>query len=230
VRKLIAYGWILAGAALGVLAWSTMNPGGGRASTAPPTVVDGFMSAVQTPKPGEFPDVDSAVKFLVEQVRTQNLAAVTRVLPIAYMFQRATFRTQVGRLQSLDLNGFFPGQPLTKLNSVALGPLWSSYTKFSVELLYPKFFQQGAVAVMDARAAQQLEARLDPKRLSGIVVKSSKVTSQVPAAKLGPLRSLGVSDYVFARVLIGGIGPVRAFEFALERIGSNWLVVGVDPA
>ena len=164
-RRFASCGWMLLGGAFALVVWVGLHPGGGRASARPPTVVDGFLSAVQTPAPGEFPNVGVAVHYLVEQVRTQNLAAVTRVLPIRQLYQRETFRWQVERLQSFDLNSFLPRQPLSRLLSVAGGTLTRNYSDFSRSLLDPQF--ASVVVVPDAQAALRLEARLDPRRLSG---------------------------------------------------------------
>jgi hypothetical protein len=220
--------WTLAGVAVCLCAWLAFHPGGGGAASSP-TVIDGFMSAVQTPSSGEFPTPSSAVDYLVDQVRTQNLAAVTRVLPIKTL-QKETFQQQLDELGSLDIQGFFPGQPLSELQALAINPLESCYTLFAVNLLEPSLLKSGTLVASTKKQQQALTAQLDPKRLSGMSVKSAKVTDSLKGAKLGVRAQLGIDEEAIARVVIAGVGSPKAFDFTLVHVGGNWLVEVVQPA
>src|SRR4029077_17835046 len=62
--------------ALGAAFAFALEPGRGRAQ-AQQDVVRAFLSSVQHPAPGEFSTPQSAIRYLVEQVRTQNVSAAT---------------------------------------------------------------------------------------------------------------------------------------------------------
>jgi len=226
-----ALGWAVVGAGIASILWVTVSSGSSKASTGNRTVVDAFLAAVQQPTSAEFPSPDSAIRFLVEQVRTQNLADVTRVLPIDELYEHETFEWRATWLESIDLESFFPGQPLSKLETVALEPLRNVYTDFALDLLMPGFADHGVYTLPDAAAVKRLEAKLDPGRLKGIFVKKITLSATQPASKfLTPGHDPLIEEAVEANVIVGGIGAPLGFDFDLWKVGTNWLMVGVSPA
>jgi hypothetical protein len=214
------------GAALALSIWTVTRPGGGGAATTP-SLVERTMSAVQTPSSNEFPTIPSAIRYLVEQVRTQNLDGATRVLPIAYLMQRATFAWEANRLQSVAPSGSFPKQPFSKLYE-ELGLLERDYVLFAVDLLHPGFTKSGVVPLSTPAAERQFEAQLDPARLSHLAVKAIAVG--LNTTKVSGLGRIGVSRVAEATVRLTGVGPPRNADVMLYRIGSNWLVTTVQLA
>jgi hypothetical protein len=224
-RSTRASALVALGAGLALAGASVFHSTAVHAAASRPTVLDGFMSAVQRPTAGEFPTEAAAIDFFVESVRTQDLADVTKVLPVADLFQKASFSSYVGLLRSIDLQGIFPGQPLSKL-AYLIGTM-SVYTRFTTELLLPGFDTSGTMPLETKAAQNAIAARLDPSRLSGISVRSVKVTQVVSAAKFG-LTPLGITEQAVATAVIAGIGSPRSFEFILDRIGGNWQVTSFD--
>lgn len=227
---MIACCWALAGAGIASILWAALGSGS-RSGDGDHTVVDAFLGAVRQPSPGEFPTPASAIKFLVEQVRTQDLADVTRVVPITELYEHETFEWRASWLQSVDVQSFFPGQPLSKLESVAMGPLGGVYTRFAVELLDPELGADGTVVLSTPAAVRRLEARLDPKRLANIYVRSVKVDGVRPASKtLGPGHDPSITQVAAAEFVVAGVAHPHGFDVELWKVGTNWLVTGLSPA
>jgi len=162
----------LALVAVGIAIGVALRPAGGAARTAGQDPIKAFLSVVRRPSSGQFATPQAAVKFLVEQVRTQNYVEAMRVMPISEEYNRASFPLEVSYLQSVDLNSFFPNQPVSKFQYSAMRPLFSAYTQFNLLMLLPKLISGGAIVVPNAAKLKALEAQLDTKRLSGMRVKS----------------------------------------------------------
>lgn len=212
------------GAILALTVWTVAHPSGGDGATTP-LLVERAMSAVQTPAQNEFPTIPSAIRYLVEQVRTQDLEGATRVLPIADLVQRATFTWEANRLQSASASGSFPKQPFSRLYE-ELGLLERDYVLFAVDLLHPGFTRSGTVPLSTPAAERQFEAQLDPARLSHLAVKGIAVG--LNTTKVSGLGQIGVSRVAEATVRLTGVGRPRNADVMLYRIGSNWLVSTVQ--
>lgn len=214
------------GAIVALTVWTVARPNGGGAATTP-SLVERAMSAVQTPSQNEFPTIPSAIDYLVEQVRTQDVDGATRVLPIAALMQRATFTWEANRLQSASVSGSFPKQPFSKLYE-ELGLLERDYVLFAVDLLHPGFTKSGVVPLSTPAAERQFEAQLDPARLSHLGVKAIAVG--LNTTRTSGLARLGVTRVAEATVRLTGVGQPRNADVMLYRIGSNWLVTSVQLA
>jgi hypothetical protein len=197
---------------------TTSNPSG-------QSLVAGALSAIQTPTPSEFPTIPSAITYLIEQMRTQDLEAATRVMPLAFFYKRATFAWWANRLQSVDLNSFFPEQSFSKLYTV-LGFLHTNFTLLGIELLRPGFMAAGTIVLSTPSAEQQLEAQLNPARLAQLSVRSVSVVFNT--SKLGGMGQLGVNRVAEAHAMIGGLASPRTVDVYLDRYGSNWLISSIN--
>jgi hypothetical protein len=190
--------------------------------------VRAFLSSVQHAAPGQFATPQSAIRYLVEQVRTQNVVGATRVLPIAEVYSRTDFPALLQTLESVDINSFFPKQPFSKFVYSAVNPLTRNYTLFTVSLLIPHFLAKGVVATPTQAARQAMIKNLDPARLKGIHVGSIEPFKQYPikqALKSNRLKAeLGVNAEGETTFVVSGLGPDRRFDTTLERIGKNWFV------
>jgi hypothetical protein len=217
-------GLVLLGAILALAVWTVTRPAGGGAA-ATPDLVQRTLSAVQTPSANEFPTIPSAVEYLVEQVRTQNLAGATRVLPIAYLMEHASFDWEANHVQSASASGQLPGQPLSHLYE-ELGLLDRDYVLFGADLLHPGFTRSGVVPLQTPAAVQRFQAQLDPRRLSHLAVAS--VTTKVNTTRTSGLSRIGVSRIAEAAVKLTGVGRPQTADVLLYRIGSNWLVLSVQ--
>jgi hypothetical protein len=218
--------WSLACVAVGIAIGVAMRPAGGAARAQGGDPISAFISSVPRASSGQFPTPQSAVKFLVQQVRTQNSTEAMRVLPIVERYQHATFPLYMKYLLTLDLNGFFPKQPVSKFDYAAMRPLFGSYTRFILLLLYPQLVTGGAVAVQSDAQIKGIEQKLDLKRLAGLKIASMSAPILGPKPGRGDgsgVKAQGVEDAVLA-----GVGPARKFEFLMQKIGSNWFVAGVD--
>jgi hypothetical protein len=215
---------LLVAATLACGAVAVWAASGGRADSNR-SLVPTSLSAIQTAQPNEFSTPKAAVQYLVEQVRTQNVDAATRVLPIAAYEQKATFEGQANRLQSVAVNGFFPGQPFSKLY-YELGFLENNYTLFAISLLDPTFLGKGVVPLRSSQAVKQFAARFDPNRLAHIQLQSFSPTYS-SSTKLNGLQQLGVNKIAGANIVIGGLGTPRHGTVDLARYGTNWLVNSV---
>jgi hypothetical protein len=222
-RLLSAIVLIAVGIAIGV----ALRPAGGTARTAAQDPIQAFLGAVRRPLSGQFATPQAAVKFLVEQVRTQNYVEAMRVMPISEVYQHATFPLQVSYLQAVDLNSFFPKQPVSKFQYAAMRTLFSAYTQFDVLMLLPKLISGGAVAVPNAAKLKELEAQMDTKRLSRMRVRSMEPPQLLTGSRLGKGDGSGVTSKGVLDALISGVGADRALEFFVEKIGANWFVTGV---
>jgi hypothetical protein len=212
------------GAIVALAVWTVACPNGGGAATTP-SLVERALSAVQTPSQNEFPTIPSAIDYLVEQVRTQDLDAATRVLPIADLMRRATFTWEATRLQSVTVSGSFPKQPFSMLYE-QLGLLERDYVLFAVDLLHPGFTKIGTLPLSTPAAERQFEAQLDPARLSHLAVKAIAVG--LNTARVSGLGQIGVTRVAEATVRLTGVGRPRNADVMLYRIGSNWLVSSVQ--
>ena len=191
-----------------------------RSSPSKPSLIAATLAAVQRPTPDEFPTIDSAIRYLVEQVRAQNADAASRVLPIAY-YNRSTF---IAWALAQQYSETAVAQPFGKFY-FGLGMLEQNYTVFAANLLDPKLTSNGLV-VDGRQAAQDLEAQLDPDRLAHIYVESVTNIRMYTVPPKSAWRVIGVSKTAGARVMIGGIGTPRAYDFTLEQFGANWLIAG----
>ena len=203
----------------------------GRSSmqTSKPSLVASALAGVQTARPGEFPTPESAVRYLVEQVRTQNVDAAARVLPIASFYRRMTFRWQTMRLSSVSSDSvLFPRQPFSNLYS-QLGMLQQDYVMFTVGLLVPDLASRGTVINVSSSAQERrLEAQLDPSRLRHISITTITPTYNFGGAKFYDLRKIGVTRVAGTHVVIGGIGAPRGYDIDTVQIGGNWLIRSVE--
>jgi hypothetical protein len=220
--------WSLACVAVGVAIGVAMRPPGGAARTQGNDPISAFIGAVPRASSGQFPTPQAAVRFLVQQVKTQNYVEAMRVLPIVERDRRATFSLYVKYLQTVDLNSFFPKQPLSKFDYAAMRPLFDSYTKFTLLLLYPQLVSGGAVAVPNDARLKELEQKLDPIRLSGLRITS--LSAPIIGPKPGRGDGSGVTAQGAEDAVLVGVGPARKFDFLVQKIGSNWFVAGVDTA
>jgi hypothetical protein len=223
LERFAPFALLTTGALLGIAAWITLSPDAGRAGSSPLLVQRG-MSAVQTPSPNEFPTISSAIKYLVEQVRSQNIEGATRVMPLAYNFQRATFAWQATRLASVDLNGIYPKQPFSRMYQ-QFGLLNKNYVLLSVELLYPGFEKKSVVILKNRAAVQQFQFQVDPARLASLSVK--KISVYLNSTKVNGLQAIGVNRIAEAKVEMAGVGATRTADVLLSRYGSNWLIADV---
>ena len=215
--------------ALGAAFAFALEAGRGQAQTQQ-DVVRAFLSSVQHPAPGEFPTPQSAIRYLVEQVRTQNVSAATRVFPITEVYSRTDFMTLLETLDSFDLSSFFPKQPFSKL-AYSTGPLTRNYTLFATSLLIPGLVSKGVVLTNTEAARQAAVKRLDPARLRGIRVASIGRFKKYPTKQLlknGLLAELGVKEEGETTFTVAGLGPDHGFRATLERIGKNWFVSSVE--
>jgi hypothetical protein len=147
-------------------------------------------------------------------------------MPIAFYYQRATFAWQTNRVESVDLNSFFPKQPFSKLY-VALGFLQHNFTLFGLELLRPNFISAGVITAPNAAAEQKLEAELDPSQLAHLTVDSTSIIFDT-GTKLGGMGALGVNRQAEAHAVIGGLPAPRTADVLLNRYGTNWLITSID--
>ena len=193
-----------------------------------PSLVVAALAAVQEPTPNEFPTPDSAIRYLVEQVRAQNVDGATRVLPIAYYDSRITLQRYLSWTTFMPppANAFLPNQPFSKLY-FELGLLEQNFNDFAASLLDPKDSPHDLHIFNTEQAAQQIQARLDPSRLARIYVQSVK-SEPGTHAKVGKLRSIGVDRLVSVRVVIGGMGTPRPYDVSFERFGTNWLIASIN--
>jgi len=216
--------------ALGAAFAFALEAGRGQAQSQQ-DVVGAFLSSVQHPSPGEFPTPQSAIRYLVEQVRTQNVSAATRVFPITEVYSRTDFVALLRTLESFDLNSFFPKQPFSKL-AYATGPLTRNYTLFATSLLIPGFVSKGVILTNTEAKRQAALKQLDPARLSHINVASIGPFTKYPIKKMlqgNRLQAeLGVNAEGETTFTVGGLGPDRAFDATLERIGKNWFVASIN--
>jgi hypothetical protein len=217
---------LAAAAAAGAVVVSVVHPAGSHAS-GHPRLVSAALQALQTPAPGEFPAPATAVSYLVAQVRAQNLDAATRVMPLAYYQQRATFLWQVNQLQSLALyTGFFPKQPFSKF-ALAVNMLQHNYTWFAITLLDPQLASKQVQIVRTSQQARQLQAQLDPAQLDHLSLLSYQ--RSLRSSRTNSWSALGATRYEEGVATIGGLGTPRRFTVDFLRFGTNWLVSSVDP-
>ena len=70
-------------------------------------------------------------------------------------------------------------------SAIAGSLLYRNYTGFTLDLLVPELASSGTIVLSSKPAQKRIQARLDPRRVSRIYVKSIKVTHMVPASRLG---------------------------------------------
>jgi len=223
-RLLSSLGLVAVGVAVGI----ALGPRGGAAGSVASDPIQAFIGAVRRPSAGQFPTPQAAVRFLVEQVRTQNYVEAMRVMPIVERYDRATFPLQVMNLQSFTADSFFPGQPVSKFTYAATQPLFGSYTQFTLDMLVPKLILAGAIIVPDAAKLKEIEAQLDTKRLARMKVKSMSAPKIESGALIGKGDGSGVTSSGTLTAVVAGIGRDRKLRFDLEKIGTNWLVTFVS--
>jgi hypothetical protein len=224
-RVLSALALLVVGAAIGV----ALRPAGGEARSTGRDPIQAFLAAVPRPASGQFPTPQSAVKFLVQQVRAQNYSEAMRVMPITEEYTRATFPLEVAYIQALDFNSFFPGQPVSKFQYAAMRPLFSAYTEFTLLMLLPKLVKNGTMVVLNAAQRKAIEAQLDAKRLSAMKIASMGAPKLMPG-RVGKGDGSGVTAQGVLDTVISGAGSNRGVEFYVEKIGTNWFVSGTGTA
>jgi hypothetical protein len=195
-----------------------------------PKLVEAILSAIREPKPGQFPTPESAVRFLLEQVKKQDIDEVARVFPIRECLERMTFPVHAKLMMAYQpVTSPRPGAAFHNLCQ-AMMPLTTTYHQLTLALLgvEPAMTQH----FPDEAAVAKFHERLDPARLKDIEIKSVRLDGEFERHSAGQVipanKVLGVEALQVVRAVVRFAGADFTSSFFVGRIGGQWRVLGLS--
>ena len=191
-----------------------------------PESVRSFLSAVRRPKRGEFPKPESVVRFLYEQVRKRDFDEATKAFPVVERFERTTFADQARRIKACDPTSTpLPGAQYQRLLVAADG--LQTYSRLSAGLLGidPERVTYFEGDDLDGQV-KKLEAKLQPSRLRGLVVKDVKTKKRMsPSSGDRPyFKTLGVTQRAYVEALAACDAREMRWGFITVKMDGNWRI------
>jgi len=189
-------------------------------------IFNAFLSAVEQPKPNEFPEAESAVRFMLEQARTMNHDKASRVLAIVEQFERQSFEAFADRLRCIDATGMpLPNPSLRNLNR-ACGAL-TEFDMMCLEFLAPDSgFPMQHIYLGEENLKEQIDdwkKKLDVKNLAQLKIKSVGKPQPLQMAYYAEL--LKVSEISDIGFVVENLGYSFEGTATAVKFDTNWKIL-----
>ncbi len=189
-----------------------------------------MIAAIRQPKAGEFPRPESAVRFLLEQVKRQDIDEAAKVFPILERYRGVSFSRHARWLQACDwARSPLPGAPYRNL-TMAMEYL-RMYDGLSLTLLLkesPDTMRYLGKNALD-KQIEALEKELDRSQLQSLKVAQVQAGTAIPIPSDNEIaRAMGTRERQIVKASVNFDGREFEFSFITVRIGDNWRVERID--
>ncbi|MBN2138390.1 MAG: hypothetical protein JW720_11340 [Sedimentisphaerales bacterium] len=190
------------------------------------TIFNAFLNAVEQPELNEFPEAESAVRFMLEQTRTMNHDKASRVLAIVEQFERQSFETSADRLRTIAATLMpLPNPSLRNLNR-AFGAL-TDFDTMCLELLTPdREFTGMNIYLREETLKEEIDdwkKKLNVKNLATLKIKSIETPQPLQMSDYAEL--LSVSEISEIGFVVENLGFSFDGTATAAKFDTNWKIL-----